>query len=124
MKQLFFLFLLVLAGLLASQCTYHNVEDQFGPVEVSCDTSAVSYELHLAPVLQANCVSCHNSSNPSGGMVLASHDGLVQAANSGRLLGAVKHEPGFSPMPQGAAPLSACETAQLEAWISQGLKNN
>lgn len=124
MKQLFFILLVILAGFTATQCTYHNVEDQFGSLETSCDTSAVSYELHLAPVLQANCVSCHNSSNPSGGMALGDHVGLVQAANSGRLLGAVKHESGFSPMPQGAAPLADCEIAQLEAWISQGLKNN
>jgi mono/diheme cytochrome c family protein len=115
---------LVLAGFIATQCTYHNVEDQFEPEVAGCDTTDVSYAMQLTPLLQANCVSCHNSSNPSGGMVLSTYDGLKQAANSGRLLGAIRHETGFSPMPQGASALTDCDIAQFEAWILQGLKNN
>lgn len=115
---------LTFAFMLAASCTYHNVEEQFGENLPDCDTLAVSYTKQLVPLLQANCVSCHNSGNPSGGMVLSSYEDLKIAANSGRLLGAIKHETGFSPMPQGASPLSDCDIAQIEAWISQGLNNN
>ncbi|MBN2805504.1 MAG: cytochrome c [Prolixibacteraceae bacterium] len=123
-SKFFPIILVVLTVSLTPRCTYHNVEDQFEPEVAACDTTEVSYATQLAPLLQANCVSCHNSNNPSGGMVLNTYEGLKQAANSNRLLGALKHETGFSPMPQGAASLTDCDIAQFEAWISQGLKNN
>jgi len=37
---------------------------------------------------------------------------------------AIEHTGGVSPMPQGAAKLPDCTINKLNAWISQGLKNN
>lgn len=34
--------------------------------------SNVSYSLHIAPVFEAKCVSCHNSANKQGGVDLSS----------------------------------------------------
>lgn len=121
-KKLIFVF--ALASFFAVQCTYHNVEDQFSNITTGCDTIEVSYSQQLLPLLQANCISCHNQGNPSDGIKLDSYNNLTQAAGSGRLLGALQHQSGYAAMPQGAPKLSDCEIAAFEAWINQGFKNN
>jgi len=39
-------------------------------------------------------------------------------------MGAVQHQPGFSPMPKGDNQLGDCDIQKMSAWIDQGAKNN
>lgn len=89
-----------------------------------CDTTDISYSVHIQPVLNTYCVGCHKGANPSGGVSLDSHVGVAQVAASGKLLGSIYHLDGFVPMPQNGDPLSACTIAQVKAWVDSGTPDN
>jgi mono/diheme cytochrome c family protein len=89
-----------------------------------CDTSNLSYAIHIVPLFQGNCTGCHNNNLSSGGVNLATHAQTVVAATSGRLLGALKHSSGFVAMPLGGSRLDSCSIAKVELWIQKGLPNN
>ena len=121
--------LLLLAGaaLLLGGCASQNGEDLLarGPLPVpSCDTTRVTYAATVAPLLLQNCGGCHGNGVALGGVALGSYAQVKTVANSGRLLGAVDHAPGYSPMPKGGAQLSACDRAKLRIWVQAGALNN
>lgn len=116
--------LLIFAALLYafSSCTTRNEEEIFA--ELDCDTEGVTYSGFVLPLLESRCISCHNSQLPSGNVNLENYENLVTVVENGRFLGAIRHEPGFSNMPQGQAQLSSCQIENIEAWIDQGFPNN
>jgi hypothetical protein len=88
----------------------------------SCDTTSGSYGLTIAPIIAAQCKSCHSGNTPSGGILLDLHSDVVAAVNSSGLLPAIKRTNAV-PMPPGGS-LSACELSQFEKWIAYGMPNN
>jgi mono/diheme cytochrome c family protein len=87
----------------------------------ACGAGTISFASDVQPILQNNgCVGCHSSGQPT----LNAHPGFKAAVESGRLVGAIKHEAGFKPMPQGGSKIDSCSIATLEAWISQGMLDN
>lgn len=91
---------------------------------VPCDTLSVSFANDIQPILSTYCLGCHSGSFPQGGIQLSGHANVLTQVNSGRLLGAVSHASGFSPMPQGQAKLSNCNIALIRNWITQGASDN
>ncbi len=90
-----------------------------------CDTEQVSYAAQIAPVLNTNCLGCHNNSAPSAGISVEGHDNVAALAQSGLLLGVVSWSAGYTPMPYGAAsPLPECTVSQIQSWIEAGAPNN
>ena len=45
---------------------------------------------------------------------------LKSYVDNGKLLGSIKHSPGFSPMPKGQAKLVDCDIEKIEAWVAAG----
>src|SRR5262249_55958939 len=43
--------------------------------------SAVSFEKEIKPVLEKNCLSCHNSNNGKSGLVLETVESILQGGN-------------------------------------------
>ncbi len=119
MKNL--LVLLILAGLFTAGCYYDNEEDLYPG---GCNTENVGYAADIVPVVNANCLSCHSTAAGLGGVRLQGYDAIKVWVNNGRLLGAVRHDTGFSRMPQNASKLSACTIAKIEKWIADGAPNN
>ena len=101
-------------------CTSDNYEDYYGE---KCDDSNVSYSASIQPLLQNRCISCHNSNFPSGGVRLDNFSEVKKQVDSGRLLGSIKHEPEYAPMPQGSK-LDDCSINKVEIWINNGAQNN
>lgn len=91
---------------------------------VACDSNNYKYSTAIQPLLAKYCTGCHNSQAPSGGYVLDTYEEVKTFALSGKLLGAIKHETGFSPMPKGGAKLSDCQVTQVQKWIADGVPNN
>ncbi|MBN2264116.1 MAG: hypothetical protein JW735_14450 [Prolixibacteraceae bacterium] len=114
------LVLLALIGFLS--CTSHNEEEYFS--NNNCSTENISFSETVFPLIENSCLSCHNSNNSSGGINLSNFESIKSSAQSGQLLGSIKHTAGYSPMPQFGEKLSDCTIAQVEAWIEQGMKNN
>ncbi|MEZ5072149.1 MAG: cytochrome c [Bacteroidales bacterium] len=73
------------------------------------------------PPSRASCFSCHSETNApafGGNLSLETYDDV--SARADRILGAVRHEEGFTPMPQGGGTLTECDILTIEAWINQG----
>jgi hypothetical protein len=94
---------------------YNNRCDSTG-----CDSTNVTYTLSIQPILQSWCVGCHGGSSPANGLSLDTYDNAKACAQGGRLMGAIRHDPGYKYMPNGGAKLSSCEIALFQKWINLG----
>lgn len=89
-----------------------------------CDTSNVTFQMNVKPIIQNNCQGCHSGNNPSAGILLTNYNEINIRVQSGQLLGAIKHELGFANMPDGQPKLNQCLINQIEIWINEGALNN
>ncbi|MCB9283929.1 MAG: hypothetical protein H6563_07650 [Lewinellaceae bacterium] len=120
-KPAFFgsLFLLIL---LSGSC-YYDVEEDLYP-DTGCDTTGVTYSGVVLPILQDNCYVCHNAASQLGGIVLEGYEQVRLQATNGNLIGAIRGQAGFTPMPLNQPPLAECVIAKIETWINNGALNN
>lgn len=117
-----YLSLAIIALVLLAGC-YYDVEEELYP-SIECDTIDMSYQNDILPIIQDNCYRCHDQANNFGNVTLEGYDNLKTYVNNGKLLGAIKHEAGFSFMPRNEAPLLDCQIAKIEQWINKGALNN
>lgn len=120
MKYIPFIMIMLLLG----ACAYNNEEDLYPGGSGACDTSRVTFSEDVFPVIDNNCLPCHGGSSPPMGIDLTDYSGIRQAADDGSLLGAIKHQSGYSPMPKDAPQLPECQIATVEAWIKDGMPDN
>jgi WD40 repeat protein len=106
------------------------------PVADSARTSRVSFHREVLPVLQANCLPCHNQTSAKGGLNLETPDAMLKGGDSGpalvpakpadsRLLQAAAHQLEDLIMPPAgnkvrARDLNPQELGLLSLWIKQG----
>jgi hypothetical protein len=91
----------------------------------SCDTTRFAYSAAIKPIIDSNCVKCHNGGPAApASLNYTTYEGLRTVALNGRLLGAITHSPGFSPMPKNSPQLSDCKVTQIKKWIQAGAPNN
>jgi uncharacterized membrane protein len=100
----------------------------------------VSYQKDVAPILAANCASCHVPGQPGyivSGFDLASYDSLMKGTKFGQvvipgdpltsalvMLIEGRADPSLK-MPHGdAKPLAKDEIKTIRRWVKQGAKNN
>lgn len=83
-----------------------------------CDSTNVTYPGIIYPILNAYCISCHSGPTPAGALNFTEYGDVVFVAESGQLLGSIKHLQGYAPMPQGGDKISNCEIALIEKWIN------
>ncbi len=114
--------IVILGALLLNSCYYDVEEDLYGPLD--CNPVDVSYSTDIEPIMSNYCNSCHNQGNQAGGVRTDNYSDLQTVAKNGRLLGSVKHESGYTAMPQGIDPLSSCNVSKIEVWITEGIKDN
>jgi hypothetical protein len=121
----YILSVILLVSLLFLGGCYYDVEEELYPASVNaCDTAQVTYSLTIKPIIDQYCNSCHSAAIQQGSVILETHTALLAYVNSGQLLGAVKHQSGFSPMPQGGAKLSDCNILKIEKWVQSGAMND
>ncbi len=89
-----------------------------------CDPSADSFSANVFPTIQQSCIGCHSSSQPSGDVILETYADIYPYAVNGKLLGTIRHEPGYSAMPPGGVSISDCRITQIQNWIDNGAPNN
>lgn len=123
-----FRFLLALVTVFSLSACYYDHEDiLYGATsnQPCVDTAGtVSYTQKVVPILQASCYGCHSGSFPSGNQLMGTYAADKAMGQNGKLYGTIAHSAGFSPMPKGAAKLSACQIAVVKKWIDQGMLNN
>ena len=115
----------ILAGivsmLILTGCYYDVEEELYG----TCNTSNVNYSGTVNGILNSyGCLGCHTGATAGGNIRLSSYTEVKSRVDDGRLMGAIEHMNGFSPMPQGASKMSACDINKIKAWITAGSPNN
>ncbi len=81
-----------------------------------CNLTDISYETTISPILQENCIACHNNNVASAGYNYEDPDLVLASAADGSLLGAIDNSPGFSSMPPGGS-LDSCSIEQIKTWV-------
>ncbi|MEM6634086.1 MAG: hypothetical protein AAF694_30700 [Bacteroidota bacterium] len=89
-----------------------------------CPPDSISFTAQVLPILDVQCNSCHSAQAAFGGVVLDAYDSVLVYVNDGSLLGSIKHEGGFSPMPPDQSKIPECEIQQLTIWVNEGSINN
>jgi hypothetical protein len=101
-----------------AQGAYNNRCDSAG-----CDSTNVTYTSSINPIVQSWCIGCHSGSNPANGLSLETYTEVVACAKNNRLMGALRHDSGYYPMPKGGEMLSPCEINLFQKWITLGEPN-
>jgi hypothetical protein len=100
----------------------------------------VSYKNDVAPILAANCASCHVPGQPgyaASGFDLGSYDSLMKGTKFGQvvipgdpltsvlvMLIEGRADPSIKMPHGGAKPLTSDEIKTIRRWVKQGAKNN
>lgn len=107
-------------------CTY-DVEDELFPMDPNmsaCDTTGITYQGVIVPILDQRCNNCHGTGIGLGNVLLEPHAEVLSYVNNDLLICSVLQEGGCSPMPQNSPRIPECEIASLQKWISDGAPNN
>lgn len=113
---------LTLFTLAIYSCTYDKQNEYY--IEINCDTLDVTFSGNVEPILESSCLSCHDGPSGNAGVDLSTHSKVKLYAQSGLLMGVIRHEQGYSPMPKNQSKLDHCSIRQLEIWIENGTLNN
>ncbi len=84
------------------------------------DPAAVTYSPTITTLISNNCYPCHLSASASGGVILDTYDGVKTSVENTKLVSAVNHNEGSSPMPQGADKLDQTDIDTIQTWIKNG----
>jgi len=90
----------------------------------ACDSSNVTFNGSIKPIINNKCLGCHSSAAPQGNINYSTYAGVKAKVDDGRLWGAINHLPGFSALPKNGNKLSECEITQFRKWIAAGAPNN
>ena len=123
-KTIKYLIILALPAIFLIDACYYDVEQELY-VNRGCNTENISLKDTIMPLFQIhNCNACHNDALPNGGVNLTNYQGVKAAVDNGSLLGSLKWEGDFKPMPQNAPQIPDCQIAKVEQWIADGAPNN
>ncbi len=87
--------------------------------EEGCDTTDITFNSSIWPIMQTYCSGCHTSGSPAGGTVIGNYDDVVTLAEGGSLMGTILYQSGYSPMPPNQQ-LDDCRINQIQKWIEKG----
>lgn len=114
---------IALIGVVVSMFACVNNKQSDLPMDtVVCDTNSITYNKHIAPILEKNnCLNCHSAVTASAGIILDNYN--AAAANAEVVYPTIAWGPSLpagKKMPVGGPQVSNCELAQFKAWINQG----
>ena len=114
---------LVFSAILSLNSCEYNVEEELYPPD-ECPSDNMSYSNDIEPILLDRCYICHDMATNTAGITIEGYDNLKVWIDNGRFLGAIKRQPGFSPMPKDQEALNDCQIGRIESWINDGAPNN
>ncbi len=107
---------------ISHSCYYDNAEELYGVPD--CDLTEVGYDVDVEPLLRLFCYECHDNASRLGGITLEGYNNVLPYVNNASLLGSVKHQSGYSPMPQDQPKIPECDIVIIEQWIEEGAQDN
>ena len=120
------LFVFISLSFVLSKCYYDSKEYLYPELSTSCDTSDFRLSTAVKPILVDNCYTCHSNatSNLGKNIRLENYADLKKSADDGSLIGAIKHLPGYVPMPYNGGSLSSCNIRVVQKWIDNQAPND
>jgi hypothetical protein len=121
------LLLTVLVAAFLAGCYYDNEEYLYPKLDTACDTLNVTLSKTILPILQTNCLRCHNATEyaASGGNInLEDYNTISALAVGGVLFQAITQDPRQVPMPKDGTKLDTCSITKIKIWIDHGALNN
>jgi hypothetical protein len=114
-------------GALNTGC--NPVENPSDTLVMACTNDTVSFQNDVWPIVNRNCVGCHNPDDESGGLTFHSYTHFRDVALSMQdgvswIVGVISWADGFEMMPRNADQLDSCSIATIDKWIAQGALNN
>ena len=98
-----------------------EVKSENSKVVSTCDLkSAISYSKTVVPIINSNCISCHDAST---GIKLDTYDHLLPFVSSGQFIGCLNGDQNYQQMPT-SSKLDSCGFKVLKVWVDEGAKNN
>jgi hypothetical protein len=89
------------------------------PTTNTCDSVSISFDKSIWPIIQNNCIACHNVTSSFGNVDLSTYDKIIPYVKNGKLYGSMMHLPGYSPMPSATNSLTSCELTLVKngLWV-------
>jgi len=121
------IFVIALFTMMISMSIFSCKEDETpkktvdpNPTDTTTKVDTIFYTNNVKMLLDSSCnvAYCHISGASVGS--LASYTDAKSFVANGRILGAIKHQAGFSKMPKDKPKLSDANIKRIELWISQG----
>lgn len=121
MKEFFFaaLTILFLVSISQTSCYYDNEAELYGVG--NCDTTAVSYNTDIKPIIDANCISCHAPGGEQESSPILNYEDLKKYTGNRDL---VNRTNGTNSLMPPSGKMNSCNVALIEAWVNQGALNN
>ncbi len=116
-------FLLIFAFLISCDPQEKHPKQDSGSSSTNtpiADTSHISYQSDIQPILAENCIICHNDQLKSGEIQLTDLAGVRQAVRNRSFEKSISHENNL-PMPP-TYKLDPDEIDLIHRWIAGGLK--
>ena len=87
-----------------------------------CTGVTSTYTNDVASIFNSSCATsgCHSAASKANGIDLSNYNSAKNVALSSKLLQAIKHESGATPMPNGQAKLSPDKIKKVTCWIQNG----
>jgi len=118
---------LILAIVSITGCYYDTEERLYPALYDPCADKDVTFSQTVSTILQP-CLSCHSNSAVSrgegGGTKLENYADIKTLVTNGKLMGSIRHDDGFIPMPQTGGKLPQCQIDQLQKWIDNLTPDN
>jgi hypothetical protein len=116
-------FLFIVGLITFSSCSlalFSCTREKVTPIDQQC-TTTISFANDVMPILQANCIGCHDQGNASGGFDFSSYTSA--SANANAILNSMKAN-GYQLMPIGGPALPDSTIQKIKCWIEQGKLDN
>lgn len=92
---------------------------------LDCDSTVSStFAAVVYPIVETNCVGCHNDTRAEGGVKLNTYATVKASVDSGTFMGTIEHKPGYPVMPTSGIKLTDCNISLLNQWIANGALDN
>lgn len=115
------IFLLAALGSV-SGCYYDNAEQLYG-TGGTCDSTA-TWSADIQPLIQSQCLGCHQGASASGGLDLSGHAGVQNSALNGNLMDRIQRGSGDPLVMPPGGPMNSCNQAKVRVWERGGALPN
>jgi WD40 repeat protein/mono/diheme cytochrome c family protein len=109
---------------------------RFTAEQQSQEADKISFYKQVRPILQAQCLGCHQPAMSRGGFVMTSHDKLLEGGSSGKpaivpnkpaashLVELITPKDGKAQMPHDKKPLDQADIDLVKRWIAEGANDD